>query len=110
MMRPCILPGCKKAHRLQIARVAGIENGHPIAEHVADIEMLAIGHDLDAVRTPANVAVGNMFDPMTDPLGWDRRVLGAGHIWHPGQRRHAQQTPQMRAAALHDPPLGFWIR
>jgi hypothetical protein len=30
-----------------------------------------------------------------------------GRTWHPGQRRHAQQTPQMRAAALHDFPLGF---
>src|SRR6266446_5618025 len=66
-LRPGVLPGRKKVHRLQAARIAGIENGHAIAEHVTDIEVVAIGHDLDAVRTPANVAVGHMLDAVTDP-------------------------------------------
>ena len=90
MMRPSVLPGCKKTHRLQAARVAGIQNGHPIAEHVTDVEVLAIRHDLDAVRPPANVAVGKVFNPMTNPLRWYRLVFGVDCTRHTGQRRHAQ--------------------
>src|SRR5438105_12797979 len=109
MMRPGVLPGRKKVHRLQAARIAGIENGHAIAEHVTDIEVVAIGHDLDAVWTPANVAVGHMLDAVTDPFRRDRPVLGASRAWYPGQRHYAQHTPQMRAAAhlLHDVPPSF---
>jgi hypothetical protein len=33
------IASCKKAHRLEIARIAGIENGHTVTEHVADIEV-----------------------------------------------------------------------
>jgi hypothetical protein len=93
MMGSGVLPGGEKTHRLETARVAGIQNGHAIAEHVTDIEMVAVGHDLDAVRTPANVAVGNMLDPVTNPLRRYRRVLGMGRTRHPGERRHAQQAP-----------------
>src|SRR6266702_2591899 len=49
----------------------GIENGHPVAEHMTDIEVVAVGHDLDAVRTPAKVAVGNVLDLMANPLSRD---------------------------------------
>jgi hypothetical protein len=59
---------------------------------VTDIEVVAVGHDLDAVRTPANVAVGKMLDPVTDPLRWYRRIVGLGRTRHPGERRHAQQA------------------
>src|SRR6266481_4622147 len=104
MMGPGVLPGREKVHRFQMAGIAGIQDGHAIAEHVTDIEVIAVRHDLDAVRTPTNVAVGNMLDPVTNPFWWNRPVLGAGHIWHPGQRHHAQHAPQLRAAAhlLHD--------
>jgi len=42
MMRPGVLPGCKEIHRSHAARVAGIQNGHPVAKHVTDIEVVAI--------------------------------------------------------------------
>ena len=102
-----ILPGGEEIHRFRVARIAGIQNGHAVAEHVTDIEMLAVGHDLDRVRTPADVAVGNMLDPVADALRRDRLVLGAGEARHPGHRRHPQHALQMRAAAqlLHGFPL-----
>src|SRR5258708_500389 len=116
MMGTGVLPGRKKIYRFQIARVAGVQNGHAVAEHVTDIEVIAVQHDLDAVRSPANVAVGNMLDPMTqafrwdalrwDAFRWNRRILGEGRTGHAGQRHYAQHTPQMRAAArpLHGFP------
>src|ERR1700730_10537976 len=107
MMRSRILPGSEEIHRLRTARVAGIENSHPVAEHVADIEVIAVQHDLDAVRPPTDVAVGKMLDPVTYALLRDRRIVGAGRARHSGERRQAQQNPQMRAAALHGFPLTF---
>jgi hypothetical protein len=44
---------------------------------------------------------------MTNSLLRYRLVIAMGRTWHPGQCHHAQQTPQMRAAALHELPLGF---
>jgi len=99
-----ICPAVKKFTGLRLRGSLASQNGHAIAEHVTDIEVLAVGHDLDAVRTPADVAVGNVLDPVTDPLRRYRLVRGAGDRWNPGQRRHSQQTRQVRAAALHGFP------
>src|SRR5882757_5265987 len=99
MMGSGVLPGGEKTHRLQAAWIARIQNGHAIAEHVTDIEVVAVRHDLDAVRAPANVAVGQVLDPLTNPLRWYRPVFGVDCTWHTGQRRHAQQTLQVGAPA-----------
>src|SRR6266567_5194873 len=106
-MRAGVLPGGEEIHRLWVARIAGIQNSHAVAEHVTDIEVLAVGHDLDAVRTPADVAVGDVLDPVAYALRRDRWILGASEAWHPGHPRHSQHALQMRAAArlLHGFPL-----
>src|SRR5205085_8819820 len=101
MMRARELASRKEVYRLEVTRIAGIQDGYAIAEHVTDIEMLAARHDLDAVRPPADVAVGNVLDSVTDAFRRNRPVLGAGEARHPGDCRHSQQTPQVRAPALH---------
>jgi hypothetical protein len=47
----------EKSDRPQAARVGGIEHRHPIAEHVADIDVAAVDHHLHTIGAPALIAV-----------------------------------------------------
>src|SRR5205085_11867712 len=63
-------------------------------EHMPDIEITAIQHDLNAVGTAALIAVGDMFDaPARNALRRNRRLrrgLGADREWNRrGSRGHA---------------------
>src|SRR6202008_4271795 len=82
----------EKADRLQPARIRGVEDRHSIAEHVADIKVGAIQHDLHAVWAPADIAVRQMAEPMPDSL---RRYLSffyRGRL--PGSVRGRCETKQ----------------
>src|SRR4029077_14026268 len=58
----------EEADRLKVAWIGRIENRYSIAEHVADIEMLAVQHHLNAVRPSAKVAVGQMTETFPHAL------------------------------------------
>ena len=49
--------------------IRSVENRHPVVEHVADIDVTAIDHDLDAVGPAALVAVRHVPDSAAD-AGW----------------------------------------
>ncbi len=63
----------EEADRLQVPRVRRVENCHAIAEHVADIDMAAVDHDLNAVGATALIAVGQMPDAAPNALRRNRR-------------------------------------
>jgi hypothetical protein len=58
----------EEADRLQVAWIRRIENRYSVAEHVADIQMPAVEHDLNAVRPSAKIAVGQMTETFPDAL------------------------------------------
>ena len=67
----------EEADRLQAARIRGVENRHAIAEHVADVDVPAVDHDLHAVGTAALIAVRHVPDPPADAVRRNRgsRIL-----------------------------------
>src|SRR3954468_20152469 len=101
MMRARELASRKEVYRFEVARIAGIQDGYAIADNVTAIELFAPRHDLDAVRPPADVAIGNVLDPVTDTFRRNRPVLGAGEARHPPTFPLSPQAPQMRAPPLH---------
>src|SRR5436309_16123956 len=74
-MRSGVVSAGEKAYRLQPARIRCIEDRHTVAEHVADIEVPAIDHNLHAVGPPTNVAVGNVLDTPANPLRRHGRIF-----------------------------------
>ena len=74
VMRASVDSRGEEADRLQPARIGGVENRHAIAEHVADIDVAAVHHHLDAVGAPALIAVRQVPDAVPDALRWNGRV------------------------------------
>ena len=68
VMRAGVDSGGEEADRFQLARIGGVENRHAIAEHVADVDMAAVDHDLDAVGATALIAMGQVPNPSPDAL------------------------------------------
>ena len=64
----------EEADGLQPARIRGVEDRHAIAEHVADIDMAAVDHDLYAVGAAALIAVRQVPDAAPDALRRNGRV------------------------------------
>src|SRR5436190_24023451 len=81
----------EEADRLQTARIRGVENRDAIVEHVADVDMTAVHHDLHAVGAAALIAVGYVPDPAADAV----RRNGGLRVEQPparsGQPEHAVQ-------------------
>ena len=95
-------PGGEEMHRLQLARVAGVQHRDAIGKHVAHVHMLAVDHHLHTVRPAPLVAIGDVPDAATDALR-RRRLVGpgvsrAGRERRGGNGRHAEQAFQMIAA------------
>src|SRR5262249_44394232 len=90
----------KEPNRLRPPGIRGIENRQAIAEHVTDIKMAPVQHDLHAVGTAADVAVGQMTDLMADPLRRDWSILrrARGGLRQQRQRCQSNQRFQMFAA------------
>ena len=74
VMRAGAAAGGEEADRLQPARIRGVENRHAVAEHVADVDMAAVDHDLHAVGPAALIAVGQVADAAPDALRRNRRL------------------------------------
>ena len=60
VMRPRVVSASEEADRLGVARIRRIQNRYSVAEHVADVKMPAVEHDLNAVRPSAKIAEGQM--------------------------------------------------
>ncbi len=73
-----VIAAGEKRDRLETPRVSGIEHRHAVAEHVADVQVTPVHHDLDAVGSAADVAVGEMPDAASDACWWNRHVDGEG--------------------------------
>src|SRR6185436_13657737 len=72
------LPKAPVVHRLQVARVVRVEDRDAVAEHVADVDVLAVDHHLHRIGPPALVAVGDVLDALADALRRDRVGGGCG--------------------------------
>src|SRR5438034_11754777 len=104
MMGARIVTTRKEPNGLEPPGIRGIENRQAIAEHVTDIKMAPIQHDLHAVGTAANIAVGQMTDLMTDPLRRNWRILrrARGGLRPQRQRWQSKQRfPLFGAAQIH---------
>src|ERR1700691_6272737 len=92
-MRASVISPGEKADRLEPAWIRSIKNRDSIAEHVADVKMPAVEHDLNAIRPAAEVAVRQMLKTLSDTLWMNRGLLRRSRL--PGtrhQRRETQQT------------------
>ena len=87
VMRPCVVAAGEKADRLQPARIRGIQDRHAVTEHVADINMAAVEHNLDAVRTTAKIAVRQMTDAAPNALRRNRSFFRSACLLRKAQRR-----------------------
>ncbi len=94
------VPAVKKPDRLEAPRIGGVENRHAVAEHVADVEVLAVEHDLHAVGPAALIAIREVADLPADAVGRHRRVHGGNGQAGGGRGRGSQreQPLQMFAA------------
>ena len=70
----CEIAAGEEADRLQLPRVAGIQDRQAVAEHVAHVQVSPVQHDLHAVGTAAEVAVRHVANAPADALPWNRRV------------------------------------
>ena len=68
----------EKVYRLQFSGIRRIKNRDSVAEHVADIKMPAVEHDLNAIRPSAKIAVGQMTEALPDALRRNCRLLRRG--------------------------------
>ena len=84
----------EEAHGLQPPRVAGVEDREAVAEHVADVEMPPVHHDLHAVGLAAEVAVRQVADAPADAL-WRHGRLGRG-ARRLQQRRRGQADERLQ--------------
>ena len=90
----------------QIARISGVEDGEAVREHVADVDMAAMDHDLHGVRAAALVAVGNVADAPADALRRDVGfALRACRERQAPERCKSGKTAQMLASRTHGRPL-----
>ena len=92
VMCPRKITASEEADRLGVAWIRGIKNRYSITEHVADIEMPAIEHDLNAVRPAANIAIRQMTEMFPDALRRNRSLLGGCLSCTRCQRRHTKET------------------
>src|SRR5262245_29774517 len=95
-----IVTARKESNGLEPPGIRGIEYRQAITEHVTHIEMAPVQHDLHAVGTAANIAVGQMADLMPDPLrrNWSILRRARGGLRQQRQRCQSNQRFQMFAA------------
>src|SRR6266853_979919 len=98
-MRARTGPGGEEADRLQLPRIGGVENRHAIAEHVADVHVAAVDHDLYAVGAAALIAVRQVSDSAPDAVWRNGRLRSLSPLSSgPGRQRQAPQRRQTQQA------------
>src|SRR3989442_552969 len=100
----------EEADGLQPARIGGVENRHPIAEHVADINMAAVDHDLYTIRPAALIAVRQVPDPAPDALRRNGRVGSGARSRRQARQGRQTQQPAHVFAASHGSHLASYHR
>ena len=107
VMRAGVAAAGEEPDRLQAARIAGIEDRQAVAEHVTDVQMTAVHHDLHGVRASAGVAVGDVTNAAADALRRNRCVRGPACLLTEDQRAgHAGERREVFPARhrAHDAP------
>src|SRR5258708_40024574 len=56
---------------LQIARIRSIQRRQTVAEHMADVDVAPVEHDLHAIWASALVGIGNMLDAAAGTFAGD---------------------------------------
>src|SRR6266851_5077522 len=97
----------EEADRLQVAWIRRIENRYSVAEHVADIKMPAVEHDLNTIRPSANIAVKQMTEALSGALRLNCTFLRARL---PGAVRQCCETNQASAAIAPTDRPHFLLR
>ena len=100
VMRARVRRRREEVERLQLARIARVEHRDAVAEHVADVEMAAVQHDLHAVGPAALIAVRQVPESRRRCLraGCRRRRRRAASAAAPRSRPRRRARPSARAA------------
>src|SRR5438874_150787 len=85
-----VSPG-EETDRLHVAGIRRIENRYSVAEHVADVKVPAVEHDLNTVRPSSDIAIGKVAEALPDALRRNDSVL---RVRLPGTIRHCRETNQ----------------
>src|SRR5690349_3965025 len=93
----------------ELEGVARIENRHAVAEHVTDIDVRAIDHDLHAVGPPALIAVGEMTNALPDALRRHRGIRRPRRTRHTWRQPKRKQTREMSATRHGRSAAGGWM-
>ncbi len=89
---------------LQIARIRSIQRRQTVAEHMADVDVAPVEHDLHAIWASALVGIGNMLDAAADTFGGDGLGRRGSCACGARQSRCCGQTEQSghRSASCND--------
>src|SRR5258708_4276102 len=91
-MGPGKVSAREETDRLRLARIRRVKNRDSVAEHVADIKMPAVEHDLNTVRPAPNIAVGQVTKAFFDAFRRDGTFLRSPLTRTPGQRCATKET------------------
>src|SRR5690242_20239021 len=75
MMSTGVVASGKEPDWFETPRVRSIKNGKAIAEHMADIQVAPVRHDLHGVGPAANIAVCDMAETVAYTFWRNRRVF-----------------------------------
>src|SRR5260221_7800618 len=98
MMRAGVRTIGEEVHGLQPARIGGIQDGNAVAEHMADVDMIAVQHDLDAIGPAALIRIRKVLDTPANSLR--RYGPGSGRSW----RRSARSARERYGGGEADGP------
>jgi len=98
MQVPGARSGRQVGDRQGVARVADVEDGHTVAEHVTDVGVAVLHHDLDAVTAAALVGVAEQADVVRKVRSAHARLLSpvrrpSSSIHPPGMNRPVAAAP-----------------
>src|ERR1051326_5350902 len=106
MMRTRVVASGKKPHRFEMPWIRSIKNSHAVAEHMADIKVVPVHHDLHGVGPPANIAVCDMAESVPYTFRRNRNVFGRsirlGKRKNGRRRSHSEQSFQIFPAIHRD--------
>ena len=96
----------KEPDRLETPGVRGIKNSETIAEHVPDIQVAPVRHDLHGVGPAANIAVCDMAETVAYTFRRNRRIfngsISLGKRENGRRRSHSEQSFQIFPAVHGD--------